>query len=379
MQATTPITKPTPIDKPKEEKVQKETKVELDYEAKKYILRLILTESNLLILELKEKNTISLNYHLMKKNLEDLKQIDKQFRLYDSMSEVFEALNDILNMNQVSLQKLNDNLVINFIFPLPGNKKKEIVMPFRTRNEAQININEQLIKKVNDLEDKLNKEIEENKMYKTIINENKNVINELKEEIKILKSEITDLQKWKKEKEEKKEKEKESNIIKDKGEYEFIENRLKLAGNNREIRYKLLYRASRDGDKSKIFHEKCNGISGTLSLVKTTDNIKFGGYTEALWDGSGFKKDEKAFCFSLDLKKIYNIAIPDKAIQSEEHLGPRFANSLFGIYDKSFKDGGWCSYVSDKQYGTIEKEYEITGGKNEFGVKEVEVFQIIFK
>ena len=125
MQATAPITKPTPIDKPKEEKVQKESKIELDYEAKKYILRLILTESNLLILELKEKNVISLNYHLMKKNLEDLKQIDKQFRLYDSMSEVFEALNDILNMNQVSVHELSDNLVINFIFPLPGNKKKK--------------------------------------------------------------------------------------------------------------------------------------------------------------------------------------------------------------------------------------------------------------
>ena len=246
-------------------------------------------------------------------------------------------------------------------------------MPFRTRNEAQKNINEQLIRKINDLEDKLKKEIEENKMYKILINENKNVINELKEEIKILKSEITDLQKWKKEKE------KESNIIKDKGEYEFIENRLKLAGNNREIRYKLLYRASRDGDESKIFHEKCNGIRGTLSLVKTTDNIKFGGYTEALWDGDGYKKDKRAFCFSLDLKKIYNIEIPEEAIKPEEKYGPRFAWTLFGIENESFKNGGWCSYISDKQYGSIEKEYEITGGKNRFGVKEVEVFQIIFK
>ena len=94
-----------------------------------------------------------------------------------------------------------------------------------------------------------------------------------------------------------KEKEKESNIIKDKNEYEFIENRLKLAGNNKDIRYKLLYRASKDGDKAKTFHEKCNGIRGTLCLVKTTDNIKLGGYTEALWDGSGYKKMIKHFVF----------------------------------------------------------------------------------
>ena len=198
------------------------------------------------------------------------------------------------------------------------------------------------------------------------------LLDELKEEIKILKNEINDLKKWKKG----------SNIIKDKKEYEFIENRLKLAGNNKDIRYKLLYRASKDGDKAKTFHEKCNGIKGTLCLVETTDNIKLGGYTEALWDGYGFKKDDKAFCFSLNLKKIYNVAIPEQAIRSYENYGPIFANTLFGINDESFtkgENGGWCSYSSDKQYGIIEKTYEITGGKQDFGVKEVEVFQIIFK
>ena len=305
------------------------------------------------------------------------------------MNEVFDALNDILNINQAYIQKIKDNLVINFMFPLPGNKKKEIIIPLKIENFEQKNINDELVKKVNDLEYKLNKEIEENKIYKKIIDENQNIkqkFNELKEEIKILKNEINDLKKWQKEKlelekleKEKLEKEKESNIIKDKDEYELIENRLKLTGNYGNIRYKLLYRASIDGDKAKTFHEKCNGIKGTLCLVKTKDNIKFGGYTEALWDGNGFKKDEKAFCFSLNLKKIYNISIPEQAIQPEEKYGPRFANTLFGIKDESFKEGGWCSYKSDSQYGIIDNYYEITGGKEYFDVKEVEVFQIIFK
>ena len=59
----------------------------------------------------------------------------------------------------------------------------------------------------------------------------------------------------------------------------------------------------------------------------------------------------------------------------------------FGIYDKSLERGGFCTYVFkpkfnfhswDKQYGTIEKDYEITGGKERFKVKEVEVFQIVY-
>jgi len=395
MEVAPQIVKTTPNENFNEEKIIKESKYELNYENKNFYLILILTESNL-IFKLKEKNIISSKYYISKNNLDDLIKIDKLFRAYDTINEIFELLIDILNINQAFIQEKEDYLVINFLFSLPGNKKKEIIIPLHIENFEQKNINDELVKKVNDLEDKLNKEIEENKIYKKIINENKkiinenqkiinenkNIINELKEEIKILKNEINDLKNWKKEKIEKKEKEKESNIIKDKKEYEFIENRLKLAGNNRDIRYKLLYRASKDGDKAKTFHEKCNGIKGTLCLVETTDNIKLGGYTEALWDGSGFKKDDKAFCFSLNLKKIYNVGIPEYAIQPRENYGPRFANTLFGIENESFKKGekgGWCSYTSDKAYGIIEKTYEITGGKEYFGVKEVEVFQIIFK
>ena len=312
MEVAPQIVKTTPNENFNEEKIIKESKYELNYEKKNFILILILTEYNL-IFKLKEKNIISSKYYISKNNLDDLIKIDKQFRAYDTINEIFELLIDILNINQAFIQKKEDYLVIKFLFPLPGNKKKEIIIPLKIENFEQKNINDELVKKVNDLENKLNKEIEENKIYKKIINENKNIINELKEEIKILKNEINDLKNWKKEKIEKK-KEKESNIIKYKMEYEFIENRLKLAGNNRDIRYKLLYRASKDGDKAKTFHEKCNGIKGTLCLVETTDNIRLGGYTEALWDGSGYKKDDKAFCFSLNLKKIYNVAIPEYAI-----------------------------------------------------------------
>ena len=93
------------------------------------------------------------------------------------------------------------------------------------------------------------------------------------------------------------------------------------------------------------------------------------------WKGQ--KKDEKSFCFSLDLNKIYDVQVADYAIRPENHLGPRFANTLFGIKDEAFKNGGWCSYVNDTQYGKISNR-EITGGLENFGVSEIEVYQIIF-
>lgn len=366
-----------------EEIISEESVYELNFEDKKYILTLSVTSSNKLIFKLKEDNIVASTYYMTINYLEELTKIDKQFRLYDTESEVYETLKDILNSKQCLIQKINENLVLTFLFPLPGNKKREIIIPLITKNYEQKDLNDGLVKKVNELEIKLNKEIQENKEYKNIIEEHKKLINELKDEIILLKKDINELKNPKIEKETTKpkkiDKEKyiDSNIIEEKREFELIENRLKLAANNRKINYKLLYRASTDGDKAEIFHDKCNEISGTLSIIKTSENIKFGGYTEALWDGYGFKKDEKAFCFSLNLNKIYNISIADQAIKSEELLGPRFANTLFGIYDDAFKEGGWCSYNNDTQYGKIENN-EITGGLKEFKVSEVEVFQIIF-
>ena len=100
-----------------------------------------------------------------------------------------------------------------------------------------------------------------------------------------------------------------SKIIKKIEELEFLEKRLK---NNdvlkkKNITYKLLYRSSRDGNDMRTFHNKCDNIMGTLSIVKTTKGMRFGGYTEKKWNCSSNnsynQKDAKdiCFCFSLDL------------------------------------------------------------------------------
>ncbi|KXJ05720.1 BTB/POZ domain-containing protein KCTD21 [Exaiptasia diaphana] len=63
----------------------------------------------------------------------------------------------------------------------------------------------------------------------------------------------------------------------------------------------LLYRGSRDGWASSIFHSKCDSFSGpTMVVIKSTWGYIFGGYTEQSWAGSGnYKADNTAFLFSL--------------------------------------------------------------------------------
>ena len=80
----------------------------------------------------------------------------------------------------------------------------------------------------------------------------------------------------------------------------------------KNIIYKLLYRATRDGNDAQIFYKKCDNIMETLAIIKTTKGMRFGGYTEKKWIISSptttFYKDYKGicFCFSLDLFRIYD-------------------------------------------------------------------------
>ena len=48
---------------------------------------------------------------------------------------------------------------------------------------------------------------------------------------------------------------------------------------------KLLYRASRNGWAASNFHSCCDNKGPTVTVVKSTGNYIFGGYTEHQWDG----------------------------------------------------------------------------------------------
>ena len=111
----------------------------------------------------------------------------------------------------------------------------------------------------------------------------------------------------------------------------FLNNRLlqdKDVPKGKNVIYKLLYRCSLHGETTKKFHELCDRFPQTLTVIKTTKGKTFGGYTEQTWKDESqklgkLKKDEKAFLFSLDNKKIYNIR-EQPAIWCHASYGPCF-------------------------------------------------------
>jgi hypothetical protein len=161
--------------------------------------------------------------------------------------------------------------------------------------------------------------------------------------------------------------------------------------NNRILKYNLIYRATKDGDTSKNFHSKCDFIGPNIILIKTKEDYIFGGFTTKSWkhlfkdinkDEPEFGtelKDEKAFGFSINEKKIYNNGNPNESvIYCNNNYGPVFKN-YFKILNECLKNGGLCGKKEESNFVGQEKDYEINGGKEKFNIEELEVFQIGFK
>ena len=132
----------------------------------------------------------------------------------------------------------------------------------------------------------------------------------------------------------------------------------------KKISLNLLYKAIVDSDKAEIFHKKCDSANSTLVLVKSANGKRFGGFTSCKWEGkegkSIEKKDEKAFIFSLDKMKIYNVIPGEDAIGCYPNFGPVFLGCQIRIYNDFFKNGG-TTYEKGLNFDTQE-DYELTGG-----------------
>ena len=141
------------------------------------------------------------------------------------------------------------------------------------------------------------------------------------------------------------------------------------------VKFMLLYRASTDGDKAKIFHQKCDKHNMTLVLVETTKGVRFGGFTMKTWDGNCVKKiDNEAFVFSFDKRKCYDVIKDEYAIGGYPKFGPVFFGCQIRIYDDFFTKGG-TTCNRGLNYKT-KKDYELNNGEQRYVVKEIEVYDI---
>lgn len=153
-----------------------------------------------------------------------------------------------------------------------------------------------------------------------------------------------------------------------------------INGKKKKITTELLYKASRDGDKASIFHEKCNGKGATLTLIKNSNGFQFGGFTMANWvsGGGACSSDEKAFIFSLNTKKMFKVKEKTKAIYCESNYGPCFGYCGTDICIKdNFLTNNNSTSNTPFNYECSSKS-ELTGGNPWYKVTELEVYKVSF-
>jgi hypothetical protein len=162
------------------------------------------------------------------------------------------------------------------------------------------------------------------------------------------------------------------------------ENTLTELCNFSDQKWRLLYRASRDGFEAREFHSKCDGNHNTLTLVISSNATIFGGYTAAAWSvNERFAHDAHAYIFSLKngKNKPFRVKCLDasEAIYCAKDFGPCFGyddikiSSMASANTESLSGFGYTYEHDDYPFDSDEANSILAGSKN-FQVHDIEVF-----
>ena len=341
---------------------KQEREYTIDYDKTKLKLKFTIT-SPLLKISIHEINGSPNYFYENTFNKETLVKINKCFLMSGNIEEILSILIYLIENKKYTVNKISEN-EYDLIFKIYIISKEENITLnlYKNYNITKDDIINNLIEKVQNL----TKRVEELEKWKE---ENKQKANNLKD-FKIETSEGNNEIKLKNI----------SSILTNEKELQLIEKRLKNGiFSNKSISYKLLYCATKDGDDSKIFHQKCDNIQNQLVLIKTKEGLKFGGYTRLGYNSSKVVLiDKDSFIFSFDLMKIYDAIEGKETIYCFPEYGPTFGYSCdIEIKNKFLTEKGGV-YTKMNRFKTS-VDYELNGGNRYFDIKEIEVFKVIFE
>ena len=280
--------------------------------------------------------------------LDDLKKLSVYFLLFKKISDIIPNIKNMLNDEKSRSLEINESNTIKLILNPPIENIEKIILCLPQKEVNKDEIIQELIKANTNLTKRVeNLEKEIINIKKTLeLNLNKNTIKEYKIE---------------------------SSILNNNDEKKFIFDCI----GKENIEFKLIYKMSKDGEKDK-FHEKCDNKGPTLCLYKIKDkDIRFGGFTSVSWDNkSGEKRDENAFIFSINSKKMFKSTKYESSIFCKAGYGPFFGgNSNASYAELWFCSKNSCGFYNNRIYKDLNKE--CTQGLKNFELDELETFQVL--
>ena len=302
------------------------------------------------------------NIYESKYNLDNIRRKNKFFQICN-ISEIYDIISKIFENKKYELEKKEKSFLLKIQIEFYGSKNEAIFELIDTKQDKD-DLIQQLLIEQKEIKDQLN-----------------SIQDEMKEKFNLIMLKLNQLINKNEEENNFENIFKKSKIINIKGNHI---NCLKswIDPNNNGIKGQLLYDAKRDGGLSSVFHQLCDFKGPTLTIIKTSNGKRIGGFTYKDWNKNtnGFISDNKSFLFDLDQNQRYNVVNTDKAIWSGAEYGPIFgANHDLAIYPNCFVEqkGGYY-YKPNNTYYDYSNCSDGNKSQNFFKVEEMEVYQIIF-
>ena len=338
--------KPINIRKPKNVKtLNLKSDKNNDYEIQLYVYE------NNLIFEGQTQNAIPQKNYKRIYSFEEV-QKNKYFLICENINEIYDEILGQISQNEKEMKIGEKNEKANtLILTIPLNTKKI--------KECFFEIDEV----VNNTNDKINE------LY-SIVNNLTNEVKNLKEKNQKLEERVEEMEKllllpYKENLAKELQKQKDMNRIK-----EWI-------SPGKDIKFKLLFKKSTDGNTTKDFHDHCDNKGKTLIIIETTEGRKFGGVTYDNWNtNNSWRKNPKDFVFSLDLNKKYNYSGSGDTTVGDITNGFAFGNKRISEVDICFDNESLNDGISNSS-PSFKTNKELNNGNKNFRTKEIEVYQII--
>ena len=333
-------------------------------------------KDNLIIINVIKQNSIPFTNYCANYSLKDLQNKSKFFKVFDYILEAFEDLKIRFTNKNYILKSHKDEKIILSIKTNVFKSDFDLEIPIQKQDISKT-VQElcEIIQKQNEQIKEIMNNREPEKKNNEEIEKLKEKNNNLEEEIKSLKEELKNLEKIYEIKNQIYFKE--STILENDYEknllIQFIEEQ--DSSKKGKINTKLLFKATIDGDKSEDFHKKCDLMGSTITIVKSENGRRFGGYTSISWDkGKGnYFTEGINFLFSLDTRLLYKNTSGTYHTYHNGSYGPTFGGG-HDLYIANECLNNTSSYSSKNCYG-MTSSYELNGEKN-FKVLDYEVFKI---
>jgi hypothetical protein len=282
-------------------------------------------------------------------SLEQIKDINKYFLMCETINDVIGELTNNINDNTV-ISYQDNNLILKILLPCNKNKEAKFIL-----NKEKKSLEDEIIF-LNEIIKEQNIKIENQE--KDILSL-KEKMSKLEEKIELL-GKINDIN---------------FDYIKNINEfYEYEETKTLKKIIGRKCNLKLLYQMRKDGNSCSVFHDKVDNQGPTITLFKTEDGYKFGGYTSKSFScGLRWITDVDAFLFNfLNLNKfpIKNKNGEAIFLGHKNKFGPEFRDIFINQSDIS------KGYIEVSNF--INKIEDLKAGNSDFISTDVIVYKVEF-